>query len=192
MLRWLLEEWFARFLRVSILPRDARHRYVSPAGTAYDIDVTPVPGVLAAVEVTLRGEPAIKGTALPGLTLIVRPTALRVGAAIRYLLHQADFESRLEHIVDVPKGKIIYHLSNTNPEKAKAILGDTVCLAGSVPNILLLSGTPDDVRAYCKRLIDVVGKDGGFIMDSAIMLDEAKPENLKAMFDYTREYGVYR
>ena len=105
---------------------------------------------------------------------------------------EADFESRLEHIVDVPKGKIIYHLSNTNPEKAKAILGDTVCLAGSVPNILLLSGTPDDVRAYCKRLIDVVGKDGGFIMDSAIMLDEAKPENLKAMFDYTREYGVYR
>jgi hypothetical protein len=26
----------------------------------------------------------------------------------------------------------------------------------------------------------------------AIMLDEAKPENLKAMFDFTREYGVYR
>jgi hypothetical protein len=23
-------------------------------------------------------------------------------------------------------------------------------------------------------------------------LDEAKPENLKAMFDFTREYGIYR
>jgi hypothetical protein len=93
MLRWLLEEWFARLLSVSILPRDARHRYVSRAGTAYAVDVAPVPGVLAAVEVTLRGEPAIRGTALPGLTVIVKPTALRVGAAIRYLLHQADFES---------------------------------------------------------------------------------------------------
>jgi hypothetical protein len=24
------------------------------------------------------------------------------------------------------------------------------------------------------------------------MLDEAKPENLKAMMDFTKEYGVYR
>jgi hypothetical protein len=25
-----------------------------------------------------------------------------------------------------------------------------------------------------------------------VMLDEAKPENLKTMVDFTREYGVYR
>ena len=72
------------------------------------------------------------------------------------------------------------------------MLGDTVCLMGNVPNIMLLSGTPDDVRAYCRKLIDTVGKGGGFIMDSAVMLDEAKPENLKAMIDFTKEYGVYR
>jgi hypothetical protein len=47
------------------------------------------------------------------------------------------------------------------------------------------------VRAYCKRLIDTVRKDGGLIMDTAVMLDEAKPENLKAMIDFTKEYGVY-
>jgi hypothetical protein len=105
---------------------------------------------------------------------------------------EADFESRLEHIADVPPGKIVYHLSNTNFEKAKAALGGITALMGNVPNMMLLSGTPDDVRAYCKKLIDVVGKDGGFIMDSAVMLDEAKPENLKAMIDFTKEYGVYR
>ena len=105
---------------------------------------------------------------------------------------ESDFESRLKHIVDVPPGKIVYHLSNTNYEKAKAALGGVTALMGNVPNIMLLSGTPDDVRAYCKKLIDVVGKGGGFIMDTAVMLDEAKPENLKAMFDFTREYGVYR
>lgn len=105
---------------------------------------------------------------------------------------EADFESRLEHIVDVPPGKIIYHLSNTNYEKAKAVLGGVTALMGNVPNIMLLSGTPGDVRAYCKKVIDVAGKGGGLIMDAAVMLDEAKPENLKAMFDYTKEYGVYR
>jgi hypothetical protein len=29
-------------------------------------------------------------------------------------------------------------------------------------------------------------------MDSSTVIDDAKPENLKAMFDFTREYGVYR
>ena len=51
-------------------------------------------------------------------------------------------------------------------------------------------GTPDDVREYCKKMIDTF-KDGGLIMDTAVMLDEAKPENLKAMMDFTKEYGVY-
>jgi hypothetical protein len=105
---------------------------------------------------------------------------------------EADFESRLEIIGDVPPGKMIYHLSNTNYEKAKAVLGGVTALMGNVPNTMLLSGTPDDVRGYCRKVIDKVGKGGGLIMDAAIMLDEAKPENLKAMFDFTREYGVYR
>jgi putative intracellular protease/amidase len=48
------------------------------------------------------------------------------------------------------------------------------------------------VKAYCKKLIDVVGKDGGFIMDASTVVDDAKPDNLKAMFAITREYGVYR
>jgi hypothetical protein len=117
--------------------------------------------------------------------------ALVEKGVIPVIYWEADFESRLEHIVDVPPGKIVYHLSNTNFEKAKAVLGGTTCLMGNVPNIMLLSGTPDDVRAYCKKLIDVVGKDGGLIVDAAVMLDEAKPENLKAMIDFTKEYGVY-
>jgi hypothetical protein len=105
---------------------------------------------------------------------------------------EADWESRLEHIADIPYGKIIYHLSNTNFERAWDVLGGKVCLAGNVPNVMLLGGTPDDVKAYCKKMIDYTKGKPGLIMDAAVMLDEARPENLKAMFDFTREYGVYR
>lgn len=105
---------------------------------------------------------------------------------------EADVESRLEHFADVPPGKVIYHVSTTDMVKAKSVLGGIAAIAGNVPNVMLLSGTPDDVKGYCKNLIDTVGKDGGFIMDTAVMLDEAKPENLKAMIDFTKEYGVYR
>ena len=75
--------------------------------------------------------------------------------------------------------------------KAKEILRDTVCIRGNVPLSILVTGTPDDVRAYCKKLIDVCGRGGGYIMDSSTGLDDAKSENVRAMFDFTREYGVY-
>jgi uroporphyrinogen-III decarboxylase len=104
---------------------------------------------------------------------------------------EADIESRLEHIADVPPGKVIYHVSATDIQKAASALKGIATIAGNVPNILLLSGTTDDVKAYCKKLIDTAGKDGGYIMDTEVMLDEAKPENLKAMIDFTKEYGVY-
>jgi uroporphyrinogen-III decarboxylase len=52
-----------------------------------------------------------------------------------------------------------------------------------------MAGIPEDVKEYCKRLIDTVGKTGGFIMDASANLDDAKPENLKAMIEFTKEYG---
>ena len=42
-----------------------------------------------------------------------------------------------------------------------------------------------------KKLIDYVGKDGGYIMDAAAHVTDAKIENVKAMFEFCREYGVY-
>jgi hypothetical protein len=41
-------------------------------------------------------------------------------------------------------------------------------------------------------VIDGVAKNGAYIMDaSAIMQNDAKVENVRAMTDFTREYGVY-
>ena len=47
------------------------------------------------------------------------------------------------------------------------------------------------LRDYCKKLIDVIGKDGGFVLSPRSSTDEANPKNLKAMIDFTKEYGVY-
>jgi uroporphyrinogen-III decarboxylase len=111
---------------------------------------------------------------------------------IPMVLWEGDCTSRLETIKDIPRGKAIYWFERTDIFKAKEILGDTVCIRGNVPGTLLCVGSPGDVEAYCKKLIDVAGKGGGFILDGAIGIpDEAKPENVKAMVDTTREYGVY-
>ena len=106
-------------------------------------------------------------------------------------LWEGDCTSRLGIIKDIPAGKACYAFEATNMVKAKEILRDTVCIRGNVPLSILVTGTPDDVRAYCKKLIDVCGRGGGYVMDSSTGLDDAKPENVRAMFDFTREYGVY-
>jgi uroporphyrinogen-III decarboxylase len=104
---------------------------------------------------------------------------------------EGNCDSRLEVIKDIPAGKACYKFEATDMIKAKEVLGDTVCIRGNVPLSILVGGTPDDVRQYCKKLIDTAGKGGGFIMDTATSVDDAKIENVRAMFDFTREYGVY-
>jgi uroporphyrinogen-III decarboxylase len=56
----------------------------------------------------------------------------------------------------------------------------------------LYAGTPQQVKNYVKELIDVVGKGGGLMVDCGIWFDEAKHENVKAMVDFTKKYGVYK
>jgi len=84
-----------------------------------------------------------------------------------------------------------FHFATMDMAKAKETLGDIACISGNLPSYLLLSGTPDEVRDYAKKLIDTCAPGGGYIMDTSIMLDQAKPENVKAMFEFTKEYGVY-
>ncbi len=110
---------------------------------------------------------------------------------IPHVFWEGDCTSRLQSINDIPPGKAIYRFEATNVFKAKDALRDRVCIRGSVPISLLSTGTPGDVKAYCKRLIDYVGKDGGLIVDASASVDDAKPENLRAMFEFSREYGVY-
>lgn len=98
---------------------------------------------------------------------------------------------RLEYYSNLPKGKILGFFDNTDIFKAKEILGKTMCMSGFMPLSLLQTGTPDKVKACAKKLIDVVGRGGGFIMGPKSAMDESNPELVKVWFDFTKEYGVY-
>ena len=67
-----------------------------------------------------------------------------------------------------------------------------LCIAGGPPSGMMEAGSPEEVKDYCKKVIDVVGKDGGLIMSTAIPMITAKPENVKVLAEFTREYGVYK
>ena len=106
------------------------------------------------------------------------------------LFFEGENTSRLEVIKDIPKGKAVYQFEKVNLPKAREFLGDTICFRGNVPISLLCTGTPEEVKAYLRNLIDTFGRKGGLIVDSGAILDEAKPENVKAMVNFTKEYGV--
>jgi len=105
---------------------------------------------------------------------------------------EGGYNSRLKVIRDVPKGKVLYGFDTTDMAKAKEILGDVACIGGNMPIDLLAVGTPEQVKDCAKKLIETAGKGGGYIMMSGAVIDEAKSENIKAMIDATKEYGVYK
>ena len=51
-----------------------------------------------------------------------------------------------------------------NDRELKERYGDQVTLAGYIPTPLLVDGSPQEVMDACRRQIDVLGKDGGYIL----------------------------
>ncbi len=101
------------------------------------------------------------------------------------------WDDRLEYLLDLPKGKVVFHCEKTDIFKAKEVIGDHMCIQGGVPPTMLQAGSPQDVEEYCKKLIKVVGKNGGYIMGAGSSIDYARPENVKAMVDTCKKYGWY-
>jgi len=105
---------------------------------------------------------------------------------------EGDYTSRLEYLAALPKGKILGLFDDTDMFELKEKLGNTMCVSGMMPLSLLQGGTAQQVKDYAKKLIDVVGKGGGFIMGPRSAMDEAKPELVKVWVDFTKKYGVYK
>ena len=105
---------------------------------------------------------------------------------------EGNWDAHLNSFAELADGSIVYHVDRGDIFKVHKEIGHKFCLSGGIPNYLLGFGTPDEVREYCKKVIDGVAGDGGYIMDaSAIIQNDAKIENIKAMTDFTRDYGVY-
>jgi len=105
---------------------------------------------------------------------------------------EGDWNAHLNAFAELPDQSIVYHVDRGDIFEVHRVIGHKFCISGGIPNFLLGYGTPKEVRECCKKVIDGVAGDGGYIMDaSAIVQDDGKVENIKAMTEFTREYGVY-
>ena len=105
---------------------------------------------------------------------------------------EGDWNAHLDSFAKLDDASIIYHADQADIFEVHRKLGHKFCLSGGIPNFLLGYRPADEVRAYCKKVIDGVARDGGYIMDaSAIIQNDARIENVQAMTEFTREYGQY-
>ena len=111
-----------------------------------------------------------------------------------YLFVEGGYNQRLDIITDpdIPAGSTIWLFDHTDMKEVKKKLGGWACFGGNVPGSMLKAGSPQDITNYVKQLIDDVAQDGGYILANGAVLDDCTPENLHALIDTGKEYGVYR
>ena len=106
--------------------------------------------------------------------------------------YEGIWDQRLQYLAELPKGKSFGWFQNSDIFKVKEVLGDTMCIMGGMPNSLLQGGTVEQVRQHTKKLCQVVGKGGGFMMSTNIgEMEGSKPELVRAWVDATKEFGTY-
>jgi hypothetical protein len=126
----------------------------------------------------------------PGLARLV--DALIDRAILPTLALEGDCTHVLDQIVGLPAGRCMIALDTTDISKANEILKGRLCFTGNVPMNLMVLGEPAEVRDACAKLIDECAPGGGFVMSGALGIpDNARPENVRAMLDYTIEHGSY-
>jgi hypothetical protein len=117
---------------------------------------------------------------------------IEAGYTIRPYL-EGDWGPNWHHFREMPKGKILCDIDvQGDIFKAKDDLKGYQCIAGGMPDSLLILGSTEEVRERTKLLCETVGKDGGYIINGGCGIPyHTKPENYRAMIDTVIQYGRY-
>ncbi len=111
---------------------------------------------------------------------------------VPFLFVEGSYEKRLDIVADpdIPAGQTLWTFDRTDLRKVKKHFAGWACIGGNVPVSLLQSGEPEDVQTHVRRLIDDVGRDGGYILSTSAPMYDAKPENLHALIETGKKYGA--
>jgi uroporphyrinogen decarboxylase len=106
------------------------------------------------------------------------------GSAYRFIDHLIDIGVDALNPVQVTA-------KDMEPERLKADFGARISFWGGINSQRTLPfGTPEEVAAETHRIIDILGKGGGYVLNSVHNIQaEVPPENIVAMFDAGRDHG---
>jgi hypothetical protein len=102
---------------------------------------------------------------------------------------EAEFGNRLEHLLELPKGKMVASIEHMDAVKAKQILGGHTCLLVRGPQSSIIWSLRE-IESYTGDLIDKCGKGGGLLLNIRLP-DKARTEDIRAMLESIKEYARY-
>ena len=105
---------------------------------------------------------------------------------------EGKYTKRLKKIADMPRSGVVWHFDQTDMSEAKRVLGDVSCIAGNVPSSIIVTGTKQDVKEACRKLIEMCAPGGGYILSGGAGIDKCPPDNLRVMMEAVEEYGHYK
>ena len=109
-----------------------------------------------------------------------------------FVFYEGVWDQRLNYLTELPKGRVSGLFQFSDILKVKEVVGETMCIVGGMRNSLLQAGTPEEVRDWTRKVCEVVGRDGGFVMTTGIgEMEGCRPDLVKVWVDTTKEYGVY-
>ena len=104
---------------------------------------------------------------------------------------EGTYNTRLDCITDVPKGKVIYNFEDVDWAEAKRIVGPYAAIGGGVDTQTLMNGSPEQVEAVTRKALDILAPGGGYFMSNSIALDDVPEANMHAWRDTLEKYGKY-
>lgn len=108
-----------------------------------------------------------------------------------YIYTEGPYDTRIDFLTDVPKGKVLYHFEKVDMKRAKEKLSGIACISGNLSISRMEFGTKQQIIDDTKYLLDTCAPGGGYIFDFDGCLENAKEENLDAMFETLELYGKY-
>ena len=90
---------------------------------------------------------------------------------------------------DLPKGKVVAFVDNTDAVQAKKLLEGHTCIIATDPQSLKLAPLKE-AEAYYKNIIDKCAGDGGLII-TITLPETGTQEELKGLIKTIKEYAKY-
>lgn len=107
---------------------------------------------------------------------------------------EGGYNMRLDALAaaDIPAKTTLWRFDQTEMAAAKEKVGPWGAIGGNVPSSAFATGTPEDMDAHVKALLQTCAPGGGYFLTSGANIDEARPDVVHAFLAAGKKYGTYR
>ncbi|WP_392886876.1 uroporphyrinogen decarboxylase family protein [Eubacterium limosum] len=129
----------------------------------------------------------------PFMYKFVEEVAVKRGYRIFFFMEN-DWTPYLSILQGLPDADIIGLFEGGDLKQIKASIGNKFCIWGGMPLSLLRLGTEQECIDKAKECLDLYAPGGNYVFSTdmnLLSLEDAKPENLKAVCQYVHENGKY-